>query len=233
MFDAHNHIHSLSPAENTDCPFDCCSAALFPTDWAGLEQFKKMQNGVHLVVPAFGTHPWHALQGCEGLEEFLFRHPEACIGETGLCGLKKEIPHEIQKSVFRRQLELAVQLNRPVIVHGARAWAPVLKELRRCPPPAFLLHAFSASAEVFRDALKLGAFFSVSGTVLNEASVKVREICRLIPDNRLLLETDAPDLAAPGDLPLILQTAARLRGTDSDQLDVQTTLLAKEFFRCH
>jgi len=233
MFDAHNHIHSLSPAENTDCPFDCCSAALFPSDWVCLERFRETKTGDRLVVPAFGTHPWYALQGCDGLEELLIRHPEACVGETGLCGLKKEIPHEIQKSVFRCQLELAAKLNRPVIVHGARAWGPVLKELRRCPPPAFLLHAFSASAEIFREALKLGAFFSVSGTVLNEASVKVREICRRIPDDRLLLETDAPDLAAPADLSLILQTAARLRGTDSDELDVRTTLLAKEFFKCH
>jgi TatD DNase family protein len=148
-------------------------------------------------------HPWRA-PGCsaawlERLREHLDEFPQACLGE---CGLDRWItPHDFpgQQQVFVAQLELAAEHDLPISVHCLRAWGPLLQTLRdqARPPRGFLLHSYGGSPEMVGELADLGAWFSFSGHFLHPRKDKAREAFRRVPRERLLVETDAPDMVPP------------------------------------
>ena len=163
------------------------------------------------IFPCFGLHPWHVAerspQWFESLQHQLVALPSG-IGEIGLDRTIKPSDEPAQEEVFKAQLRLARELNRPVMVHCVRAWDWLLRVLKEEPPPAagLMLHAFGGSVELVATLSRdHGAFFSVAGTVLDPRSPHKQEGLRAIPRDRLLLETDAPDgLPPPGCRPFSL-----------------------------
>ncbi len=111
---------------------------------------------------------------------------------------------EDQRSVLEVHLDLSRSLNRPVTLHCLRAWPELTACVKRCPPSerGFLLHSYAGPpAEIDRWAVA-GAYFSFSPAFLARSKTAVREAFKTVPLERLLLETDAPDMAPPKELVL-------------------------------
>ena len=124
----------------------------------------------------------------------LTKHPKVvAIGETGL-DYHWDIPREIQQRVFEEQIKLSLDLNMPIVVHDREAHGDVFALLRKYKPKD-LVHCFSGSVELMREAMRLGSYISLGGVVTFKNARHSVEVAGEIPLDRLLLETDAPYMA--------------------------------------
>ena len=115
------------------------------------------------------------------------------IGETGL-DYHWDIPKDLQKRVFEEQIRLSLDLEMPLIVHDREAHGDVYDLLRKYKPNA-LVHCFSGSVELMREAVRMGMYISLGGVVTFKNARHSLEVASEIPLDRLLLETDAPYMA--------------------------------------
>lgn len=180
----------------------CVVNATHEGDWAAVAALAAAEPD--FVVPSFGIHPWHAHTAAPGwqdrLEECLRQHPLAGVGECGLDQWISTPSLDVQMPVFLDQIRIARVLGRPLTVHCLKAWGPLLDAFSREVPPRFLMHSFGGSLETARRLIPMGAWFSCSGNALLERKSALREVLRQLPKDRLLLETDAPDMAPPEPL---------------------------------
>ena len=195
----------------------------------------------------FGVHPWETLEECkvesikckvEGeLRSKLLANPAAGVGEIGLDRLKvRDIP-PLMREVFEAQLMLALELNRPVVLHGAKCWGQVVATIRKLTThdsqlTAFLFHGFSRSDGLIPDIVKLNGFISVGPAVLNDHAVNYRALVKKIPLDRLLVETDAVVEARVPTRPHIrevLEKTAEILGVSSAELERITDENADRF----
>ena len=153
----------------------------------------------------FGVHPWDAVDVSflPSLRAQLLANPAAGVGEIGLDRLKSRDISPRMREVFEAQLALALELGRPVVLHGAKCWGQVVTTVCRhlshsptpplphSPTPSFLFHGFSRSDGLIPEIVKLGGFISVGPAILNDHAVNYRELVKKIPLDRLLVETDA------------------------------------------
>lgn len=173
----------------------CCGTR--EEDWAAVAQLARQSEA---VLPAFGLHPWFVRSRGHNwlarLRELLVAHPRAAVGEIGLDGALKDGSEQDQALAFREQLRLARELHRPISIHCRRAWEPLLGALREAGPlPAgFVVHSYSGSAEQIAPLADLGGFFSFSGSLTWPTNQRSRKAAAAVPEERLLIETDAPDL---------------------------------------
>lgn len=171
-------------------------------DWDAVEQ---LAAGEPRVFPFFGLHPWKAggesQDWLRDLEARVLRHPRAGVGEIGLDRWIRDGDFERQKEVFAMQLDLAVRHARPLALHCLQAWGTLLEMCRAAGPPrGMLLHSYGGPAEMVAEFLEMGAWFSISGYFFRPGKESKREVFRTIPLERLLIETDAPDMALPSEL---------------------------------
>ena len=117
------------------------------------------------------------------------------LGEIGLDFYRDYAPHERQRAAFRAQLALAREVDLPVVIHSRAAEAEVVETLGEEGNARGVLHSFSGPLAVAERALALGLHLSLTGPVSYPKADHQRELARLIPLNRLLLETDCPYLA--------------------------------------
>src|SRR5690606_19085077 len=153
-----------------------------------------------------GVHPHHATELDDtSLAELaaLARAPEAvAVGECGLDYYRNFSPHEAQKLAFRRQLDLAVEVGKPVFLHQRDAHEDFVAILREYRPKLAggVAHCFTAGAEEAHAYLELDLYIGITGWICDERrGMHLREVVRQIPAERLLIETDAPYLL-PRDL---------------------------------
>ena len=207
------------------------SCATGPRDWPlALDIAARFPS----VIPALGVHPWFLDERpgnwLDMLEGLLARWPAAFVGEFGLDALRGAADGRAL-AAMREQIELAIRLGRPFVLHVVRAWPAVLDILRdRAPLPVpFILHAYSGGAELVPELARLGAYFSFAGSVTNPGARRVIRALKIVPVERLLLETDAPDFLPaempdrtrpnePANLPLVLRAAAAIRQTTPESL---------------
>lgn len=124
----------------------------------------------------------------------LTKHPKVvAVGETGL-DYHWDIEKPLQQRVFEEQIRLSLDLNMPIIVHDREAHGDVFELLRKYKPKA-LVHCFSGSVELMREAVRLGSYISLGGVVTFKNARHSVEVAAEIPLDRLLLETDAPYMA--------------------------------------
>lgn len=210
MTDAHLHLqdHRLAPFREQIIKDmkatgikHCVVNGTSPDDWEQVSQLAKQHPD--LIKPSFGLHPWKEIE--KGWEEkllhYLDTHPNAGIGECGLDRWMKNYDIEKQKQVFLTQLNIATEKNLPLSIHCLKAWGVLLEILETNPLPkrGFLLHSYNGSTELVPRLAKLGAYFSLSGYFLHPRKQQVRETFQQIPPDRLLLETDAPDMLPPDE----------------------------------
>ena len=159
------------------------------------------------------------------------------IGETGL-DYHWDTPRDLQKKVFEEQIKLSLDLKMPLVVHDREAHGDTFDLLRKYKPKA-LVHCFSGSVELMREAVKLGCYISLGGVVTFKNARHSVEVASEIPLDRLLLETDAPYMAPVpfrgkrNDSSMIIFAAekiASLRGLGVQELIDITTENAKRFY---
>ena len=216
MKDSHTHLQKYPPDLLPEVlrraravgvtEFGCCATA--PDDWARVAQIARTETGVEA---AFGIHPWFARKvantetAYETLRSLLHEFPSASIGEIGLDACRPE--PKSQSEIFIAQLRIARESRRGVVLHCVRAAAEMTSLLRRHAPdlPFALLHSPRISEKEWRDFERLGVSVSIGPDILRPDSPKLRELVRLIPENRLLYETDSPENRnAPEYLPRVI-----------------------------
>lgn len=195
------------------------------------------------VLTAYGVHPMHAeLVTTELLSELrrLCRH--ACaIGEIGLDYLIERPSREVQQRALRAQLAVALEAGLPVLIHCRKAFGDLLHILEEAGVAGIggVMHAFSGSAEMARNCLRLNLHISLAGTVTYANARRPVEVARMVPPERLLLETDAPDLAPepyrggvnlPSYLAATASRIAEIRGSTLEDLAGVTTANARRLF---
>ncbi len=209
--DSHNHLHDPRLGDSTPLIAAmrkanisrCVVNATREDDWKNVEALAASEPD--FIIPAFGIHPWHAHTARFGwqarLQDLLEKYPHASIGECGLDTWVSEPPLEIQRPIFLDQLRLARDLDRPITIHCLKAWGALFDSFAEAPPPSrFLMHSFNGSIETARRLIPLGAYFSFSGYFLHERKSAVLDVFRQLPRERILLETDAPDMLPPPEI---------------------------------
>lgn len=171
-------------------------------DWAAVAQLA--ENSAR-IIPAYGLHPWRSAQRSahwlETLETFL-KTPRATLGEVGLDKWMRNADIQDQREVLELQLSLATRFNLPVTIHCLQAWGHLKEVLTSTSLPSrgLLIHAYSGPSEMLSTFLDCGAYFSFSGYFLHDRKVDRRELFAKLPENRLLVETDSPDMCLPDQL---------------------------------
>lgn len=250
IFDS--HAHYLDRAFDEDR--DELLARLFATDVCGIiEQATTAESAKQAVAlahryptlyAAVGIHPEEAATATDADLDTIRRLTDdskvVAIGEIGLDYHYEEYcPREVQQVWFRRQLELACERDLPVVVHDREAHedtVALLKEYR----PRGVVHCFSGSAETAAELVKMGLYIGIGGVVTFKNARKLVEVAASIPEDRLLLETDAPYLAPVPhrghrcDSSMIAYTAsaiAAIRGCDVSHLLQVANDNTKQLFR--
>jgi TatD DNase family protein len=161
------------------------------------------------------------------------------VGEIGLDYHYDNSPREIQRQVFMKQLQLAKEVNLPVIVHSREAKKDTLEIIKESGVSKGVLHCFSGDIDMAEKAMAMGFYISIAGPVTFKNARRPKEIAKAIPDDYLLIETDAPYLTPepfrgrrnePSFLVHTASTIAELRGITKEDLARVTTLNAKRLF---
>ena len=197
-----------------------------------------------------GVHPHHAIDyddATDALLRELARDPLVrAIGETGLDYHRNYSPREVQLQVFERQLQIAVDTQKPLFLHQRDAHDDFLALLRRYRDkvPAAVVHCFTDTGEALRDYLALDCHIGITGWICDERrGTHLRELVREIPANRLMIETDAPYLLPrtvkpqpkhrrnePMYLKHICEEVARDRDEPTNVTAANSTATAEAFF---
>ena len=197
------------------------------------------------VYGSVGFHPHDAAELTEDLEQkirklALEEKKLIAIGETGLDYHYMYSSAEVQQQVFSKQLQLAVELNLPVIMHSREAETDTLNILQEIPVPSLgVAHSFTSSFEMAKTLIEMGWYIGINGIVTFKNAEDLREVVSWLPLDRLLLETDSPFLAPtpfrgkpnkPAHIPAIATFIAELRGISLKQLSEQTSANAQRLF---
>ena len=208
-------------------------------------RISEQHSGVSAVV---GIQPNYTTQAKPGEWETvcdLATHQQVvAIGETGLDRYWDYAPADVQADYFDRHLQLAQELNKPVVIHCRDAEAEVVSQLRCAAGTAHLhgvMHSFAGDAATADACLELGLHISFSGMVTYRRNDKLREVASMVPAERLLIETDAPYLTPvplrgkkkrnePCFVVHTAQCMAAARRISIDELARQTTAGARRLF---
>ena len=209
FYDAHNHLQAPCYDGLPDELLVVCEGlrrmvvnGCLELDWP---KVAALADGCPHVLPSFGYHPWfihlRSPDWQKNLEGFLDQYPCA-VGEIGIDRWKTDISYDDQEEVFLTQLAMATERNLPVSIHCLKAWGRLLELLQEneLPKRGLLLHSYGGSVEMMPAFTKLGAYYSFSGYFLCGAKGRHRETFKEVPANRLLIETDAPDMQLPSQL---------------------------------
>lgn len=195
------------------------------------------------VYAAVGFHP----EELAGFSEEAFQallplaREDKCvaIGEIGLDYYWDASHKEEQKALFRRQIELSLELDKPVIVHDREAHGDCLEIVRDYPGLRGVFHCFSGSVEMAEELLKRGWYLGFDGPVTYKNARRALEVLEICPMDRLLLETDSPYLSPvpqrgkrndSGNLRYIAQRVGEIKGLSADEVAVVAMKNGKRLF---
>jgi TatD DNase family protein len=188
-----------------------------------------------------GVHPHDAAKATpETFERLrdLLSHPKVLsVGEIGLDYHYDFSPRETQRDVFEKQIALAREVGKPVVIHTREAWEDTLRLLQGTE--GGIMHCFSGGPAEAEQALRLGFFISFAGMLTFPKATAIQEAARMVPRDRLLIETDAPYLAPVphrgrrNEPAFIIGTArklAELRGETPEEIASATTANFRRLF---
>jgi TatD DNase family protein len=197
-----------------------------------------------------GVHPHHAIDYSDDTDRLLRElsaHDEVvAVGETGLDYFRDFSPRDVQREVFRRQLDIGVECGKPLFLHMRDAHDDFFAILReyRAQLSDVVVHCFTGSREELAEYLELDCHIGITGWICDERrGTHMKEYLSDIPADRLMVETDSPYLKPrnlrprvkthrnePQWLPWIVGTLAAARGEHPAQLAENTTANARRFF---
>jgi TatD DNase family protein len=164
-----------------------------------LEVALRLARAYDFIYATVGVHPHDASKATPetfAAMEGLAAEPKVlAIGEIGLDYHHNFSPPDVQREVFIEQLKLAARAGKPIVIHTREAWDDTLAVLREHWTGSGIIHCFSGGPAEARQVLDLGFYLSFGGVVTFPKAEALREAARMAPDDRLLIETDAPYLA--------------------------------------
>jgi TatD DNase family protein len=239
LVDTHCHLDYLADEKLAPLIEQCHQAGVSHILTIGVEPSNlgavlNIANHHPSVFGALGIHPHHASDYSDQVEQEIIKGASSnkivAIGECGLDYHYNHSPATVQKEVFERELDLASQLNLPVIIHTREAdedTIQILKNFSNSLPKKGVLHCYSAGEKLAQFVLDQGFYLGFTGIITFAKADNVRKIVRMTPLERLLIETDAPFLApkphrgrknSPLYLPYIAQEMAVILNQNSNDL---------------
>lgn len=252
LFDTHAHLYDEQFTAELDQIFSRMTAAgvnrvmCVGFDVNSSRQAVIMAESHSGVAAAVGVHPHDADNAApDYLSQLadMTGHPRvAAVGEIGLDYYRDLSPRPVQQRVFREQLALVRELEMPVIIHARDAFGDLMDILRRdgISQAGGVIHCFSGSWEVAKEAMGMGLYISLAGPVTYKKAPRLQEIAVRVPKERLLIETDCPFLTPepyrgrrnePSYVRYVAQHIATLRDITLEELAQLTTDNAKKLFR--
>lgn len=199
------------------------------------------------VFAAIGIHPVDAVNtpksDLKELEKLITHSKVVAVGEIGLDyhWIKEENERAIEKEFFIAQLDLANTYKKPVIIHMRDATKDTYDILKsNLPKYQGVMHSYSASKEMALQFIELGMYIGLGGPVTFLNAREPKEVARVVPEDRLLLETDSPYLTPhpfrgrlneSARIPLIANAIASIRGKSAEEIGAFTTKNAKTLFK--
>ncbi|MDR1642443.1 MAG: TatD family hydrolase [Clostridiales bacterium] len=211
---------------------------------ASSEASMRLAERKDFIFFASGTHPHEASGMTEaGLNKLkaLCAHPKCmAVGEIGLDFYHNFSPKDIQRDWFKRQLELALEVGLPVVIHARECDSECFETIKKSGVRKGVIHCYSGSAELAKEYVKLGFHIGVGGVLTYSNSRRLVETCTVLPLDRLVLETDCPYLSPEpfrkdrNDsrlIPFVVEKLARIRKISPEEVREETTKNAKALFK--
>jgi TatD DNase family protein len=197
---------------------------------------------IYGVIGYFPTDVWELknIVTWETLKEQLKDPKILAIGEIGLDYYHDEKGKEFQKEMFKKQLELAKELDLPVCIHSRDAEDDTLAILREFGPYKGVIHCFAYGKEAMRELVELGYYFGVGGTSTYPRNEQLRAAVRRMPLDRIVLETDCPYLAPQAVrgkrndssyIKFVIEEIASLKGVSIEDVVKQTNQNVKTVYQ--
>ncbi len=210
------------------------------------DRILKLAEKYENIYCAMGIHPSEAKTYNEEVEQIIIqncKNPKViAIGECGLDYYWDKSFNDIQKEVFKKQIKLANELNKTLIVHDREAHLDTITLLKEniLPKTPVVMHCFSGSYEFGMECIKEGYFLAFGGVSTFKNAKKVHEVIEKMPLEFLLLETDSPYLTPepfrgkenqPAYLKYVVEKIAQIRGLSTTEIEEITTRNAKRAFK--
>jgi TatD DNase family protein len=235
VIDSHCHLDGPKFAQDLDAVLDRAAAAgvtrMLSIGTGEIECAVRLADRYQPVFATVGVHPHDAAKATpktfDDIRALAANPKVLAFGEIGLDYHYDYSPRDVQKDVFIEQLRLARGLKLPVIIHTREAWADTVATLREHWQGPGIMHCFTGDVTQAREALELGFSLAFGGVLTFNTAAQVREAAAIVPDDRLLIETDAPFLAPipwrgkRNEPSFIVQTARKLaevRGTTPEHI---------------
>ncbi len=255
MIDAHGHLEdrqfnkdrheilSNLKADGVDYFFNCGSSV--ETSYESVEYAKQYDN----VFAIVGIHPLNAdefsEQSMEEIRKLAKIDKVVAIGETGLDNYYEDSPSpEIQEKCFHSHLDLAEELDMPVVIHSREAHQRTFDILKARKEKnerfSALMHLYSGSVELMKEYMKLGFYITLGGATTFKNARVPKEVAKAVPLDRLLLETDCPYMTPvpfrgkrnePKFVRYTAMNLAQLRGITLEELEKATDENVARFYR--
>ena len=251
LFDTHAHMDDRAfdaDREELLNAFPGQGISLLMNPGCSLESSRnavKLANRYDYVYAAVGSHPDAADEVNEAVlaeyRELCKLNPEIrAIGEIGLDYHYEDIPRQIQLKAFRAQMELARELNLPVIVHEREAHEDGMAVVREFSDVTGVFHCYSGSAEMARQLVDRGWYIGFTGVLTFKNARKAIEVASTIPLERIVIETDCPNMSPepfrgkpndPGKIYRMAEKLAEIRGLSVEEIQEITLENGKKLYR--
>lgn len=249
IFDSHAHYDSVKYDADRDSILSqmpengVCAILNCATDVQSAYKTIELAEKYPFIYAAVGVHPHEAEDVSDDyinvLRELARHEKVVAIGEMGLDYHYEFSPREDQRMVLCRQIELAKELDLPVILHDREAHGDMYEILEKYAPLKGVMHCFSGSVELMKQSVKLGLYIGLGGTVTFKNARVPLEVAEAVPLYRLLLETDAPYLTPvpfrkernnSKYLSIVADKIAEIRGITPEEVLAATETNARRLF---
>lgn len=252
LFDTHAHLNTDTFEESIDDVVDSAKAAGVEgiavigidrkTSEKAVQLAESRPGYLHAVV---GIQPNSVAEASDS--DFasiidLSKHPQVVgVGETGLDCYWDDTPIDQQQMMFDQHIELCLEIGKPMVIHMRDSGELVARQLEKhASIPSAVMHSYTGDRDLAERLLEMGLMFSFAGMVTFKKSDELRGVASIVPDDRLLVETDSPYLSPeplrgkrpnePARVEHTLRCLAEVRGTSPENLAEITTVNAKRFF---
>ena len=250
FFDSHAHLDDSAFDEDREAVIEKCfkeiSGIVNPgSDMQSSLKAVKLAEQHKGIYAAVGFHPHEARlmqdKDVDALSELAKKKKVVAIGEIGLDYYYDYSPRDIQKDVFVKQLDLARQLDLPVIIHNRDSHEDMLSILKKEGKGIKgIFHAYSGSWEMAKIILKMDWLIAFGGSITFKNAAKTMEVAQKIPTDRMLVETDSPYLTPvpfrgkrndPSRVMLVCEKLAEVKALDIENIANITTKNLCKLFR--
>ncbi|MGH2757831.1 MAG: TatD family hydrolase [Actinomycetota bacterium] len=249
-FDSHCHLHMCEENDAVERVLerahgsDVTEMLTVGIDIASNERSIELARRYEGVYASVGIHPndstIFSAEVSAGLVTLLADPKAVAVGESGLDFYRDRAPREVQEDAFKAHIKLAKTHDKALVIHTRESIDAALDVMENeGPPPRFVFHCWSGDPAQLERASALGAYISFAGNVSFSSAGNLREVARLVPEDRLVVETDSPFLTPvphrgqpnePAHVALVGAAVAAARSEDPARIAASTTRNARALF---